>query len=120
MKARTGWTVGALRQHSWRPFSYSTHSRLAVHAQNLGAQLDGPGVFRGRRPHSGGCRSNLVNWIGNVIARLGQPCRGDGSGCLFQGRGVMRWSVTAGGCFLFSGLTRLIEFWVQNGTGGVQ
>jgi hypothetical protein len=34
-----------------------------------------------------------------------------------QGRGVARWAVTAGGLLVISGLTRLIEFWIQNGTG---
>jgi hypothetical protein len=28
--------------------------------------------------------------------------------------------VTAGGLLVVSGLTRLIEFWIQNGTAGVQ
>ena len=37
-----------------------------------------------------------------------------------QGRGVERWAVTAGGLLVVSGLTRLIEFWIQNGTAGVQ
>jgi hypothetical protein len=32
----------------------------------------------------------------------------------------MRWAVTAGGLLVVSGLTRLIEFWIQNGTAGVQ
>ena len=37
-----------------------------------------------------------------------------------QGRGVARWAVTAVGLLLISGLTRLIEFWISNGTAGVQ
>ena len=34
--------------------------------------------------------------------------------------GVARWAVTAGGLLVISGLTRLIEFWIANGTQGVQ
>jgi len=37
-----------------------------------------------------------------------------------QGRGVARWSITAVGLLVVSGLTRLIEFWIANGTAGVQ
>jgi hypothetical protein len=37
-----------------------------------------------------------------------------------QGRGVARWAITAGGLLVISGLTWLIEFWIQNGTAGVQ
>jgi hypothetical protein len=37
-----------------------------------------------------------------------------------QGRGVARWAVTAAGLLVISGLTGLIEFWIQNGTAGVQ
>jgi hypothetical protein len=37
-----------------------------------------------------------------------------------HGRGVARWAVAAAGLLMVSGLTRLIEFWIQNGSGGVQ
>jgi hypothetical protein len=36
-----------------------------------------------------------------------------------HGRGVARWAVAAGGLLLVSGLTRLIEFWIAQGTAGV-
>ena len=63
---------------------------------------------------------NVVNWIGNVISPLLAV------GCVVMalisytgGRGVMRWVVTAVGLLMVSGLTRLIEAWINSGTGGV-
>ncbi len=63
---------------------------------------------------------NIVNWIGNVISPLLAV------GCVVMalisytnGRGVMRWVVTAVGLLMISGLTRLIEAWINAGTGGV-
>jgi len=34
------------------------------------------------------------------------------------GRGHMLWLVIAVGLLAVSGLTRLFDFWIQNGTGG--
>jgi hypothetical protein len=63
---------------------------------------------------------NVVNWVGNVISPLLAV------GCVVMalisytsGRGVMRWVVTAVGLLMVSGLTRLIEAWINSGTGGV-
>ena len=36
-----------------------------------------------------------------------------------HGRGVGRWLAAAAGLLAVSGITRLIEFWITNGTGGV-
>lgn len=63
---------------------------------------------------------NIVNWIGNVIC----PLLAVGAVVMAvisytQGRGVMRWAVTAVGLLMISGLTRLIEAWINSGTGGV-
>ena len=63
---------------------------------------------------------NLINWIGNVIAPVGA-----GGAALVAiahfaaGRGFGRWTFTAIGLLMVSGLTRLLEFWIQQGTGGV-
>jgi hypothetical protein len=78
--------------------------------------------FRDKLRHNPrGTVLNLVNWIGNVIAPVGAALAVVMAVVSYsQGRGVMRWSVTAGGLLVISGLTRLIEFWIQNGTGGVQ
>ena len=63
----------------------------------------------------------LVNWVGNVIAPVGAALAVVMAVVAYsQGRGAMRWAVTAGGLLVVSGLTRLIEFWIQNGTAGVQ
>jgi hypothetical protein len=64
---------------------------------------------------------NLVNWVGNVIAPVGAALAVVMAVIAYsQGRGVMRWAVTAVGLLAISGLTRLIEFWIANGTQGVQ
>ena len=63
----------------------------------------------------------LVNWVGNVISPVGAALAVVMAVIAYsQGRGVMRWAVTAAGLLVISGLTRLIEFWIQNGTAGVQ
>jgi len=63
---------------------------------------------------------NVVNWIGNVVS----PLLAVGAVVMAivsytQGRGVVRWAVTAVGLLMISGLTRLIEAWINNGTAGV-
>jgi hypothetical protein len=95
---------------------------LAMYAQNLGAQpATGQAVQGQTAAQPEGAVLNLVNWIGNVIAPIGAALAVVMAVIAYsQGRGVMRWSVTAGGLLVVSGLTRLIEFWIQNGTGGVQ
>jgi hypothetical protein len=95
---------------------------IAVYAQNLGAQpATGQAVQGQTAAQPEGAVLNLVNWIGNVIAPIGAALAVVMAVIAYsQGRGVMRWSVTAGGLLVVSGLTRLIEFWIQNGTGGVQ
>ena len=35
------------------------------------------------------------------------------------GRGFARWAFTAIGLLMISGVTRLLEFWIQQGTGGI-
>ena len=63
----------------------------------------------------------LINWVGNVIAPVGAALAVVMAVVAYsQGRGVARWAITAGGLLAVSGLTRLIEFWVANGTQGVQ
>jgi len=95
---------------------------LTTHAQNLGAQpATGQAVQGQTAAQPEGTVLNLVNWVGNVIAPVGAALAVVMAVIAYsQGRGVMRWSVTAAGLLVVSGLTRLIEFWIQNGTGGVQ
>jgi hypothetical protein len=95
---------------------------LTTHAQNLGSQpATGQAVQGQTAAQPEGTVLNLVNWVGNVIAPVGAALAVVMAVIAYsQGRGVMRWSVTAAGLLVVSGLTRLIEFWIQNGTGGVQ
>jgi hypothetical protein len=67
-----------------------------------------------------GALFNFINWIGNVIAPV---CAG---GAVFgaivaylSGRGFARWLLAAGALLAISGLTRLLEFWILQGVGGV-
>ena len=92
------------------------------YSQNLGAApAVGQAVQGQTAAQPEGTVHNLVNWVGNVIAPVGAALAVVMAVLAYsQGRGVMRWSVTAAGLLVISGLTRLIEFWIQNGAGGVQ
>jgi hypothetical protein len=92
------------------------------YGQNLGAApATGQAVQGETAAQPEGTVLNLVNWVGNVIAPVGAALAVVMAVVSYsQGRGVMRWSVTAAGLLVVSGLTRLIEFWIANGTGGVQ
>lgn len=95
---------------------------LMSYAQNLGSQpATGQAVQGQTAAQPEGAVLNLVNWFGNVIAPVCAALAVVMAVVAYsQGRGVMRWSVTAAGLLVVSGLTRLIEFWIQNGTQGVQ
>lgn len=95
---------------------------LMANAQNLGNQpATGQAVQGQTAAQPEGAVLNLVNWVGNVIAPVGAALAVVMAVIAYsQGRGVARWAVTAGGLLVVSGLTRLIEFWIQNGTAGVQ
>ena len=97
-------------------------SPLVSYAQNLGTQpATGQAVQGQTAAQPEGTVLNLVNWVGNVIAPVGAALAVVMAVVAYsQGRGVARWAVTAGGLLVVSGLTRLIEFWIQNGTAGVQ
>ena len=95
---------------------------LMSYGQNLGQQpATGQAVQGQTAAQPEGTVLNLVNWVGNVIAPVGAALAVVMAVVAYsQGRGAMRWAVTAGGLLVVSGLTRLIEFWIQNGTAGVQ
>lgn len=95
---------------------------LLSYAQNLGqSPATGQAVQGQTAAQPEGAVLNLVNWVGNVIAPVGAALAVVMAVVAYsQGRGVARWAVTAGGLLVVSGLTRLIEFWIQNGTAGVQ
>jgi hypothetical protein len=97
-------------------------SPLLVQAQNLGGTPATNKAVQGQTAaQPEGAFLNLVNWVGNVIAPVGAAL------CVVMavinythGRGVARWAVAAAGLLMVSGLTRLIEFWISQGTAGVQ
>jgi hypothetical protein len=91
-------------------------------AQNLGqAPATGQAVQGQTAAQPEGAVLNLVNWVGNVIAPVGAALAVVMAVVAYsQGRGAMRWAVTAGGLLVVSGLTRLIEFWISQGSAGVQ
>jgi hypothetical protein len=95
---------------------------LVSYAQNLGTQpATGQAVQGQTAAQPEGTVLNLVNWVGNVISPVGAALAVVMAVIAYsQGRGVARWAVTAAGLLAISGLTRLIEFWIQNGTAGVQ
>ena len=95
---------------------------VGVYAQNLGTQpATGQAVQGQTAAQPEGTVLNLVNWVGNVISPVGAALAVVMAVVSYsQGRGVARWAVTAAGLLVISGLTRLIEFWIQNGTAGVQ
>jgi hypothetical protein len=95
---------------------------MLTQAQNLGGTPATNKAVQGQTAaQPEGAFLNLVNWIGNVIAPVGAAL------CVVMaiinythGRGVARWAVAAAGLLMISGLTRLIEFWINQGTAGVQ
>jgi hypothetical protein len=90
-------------------------------AQNLGAQPATNVAVQGQTAaQPEGAFLNFINWIGNVIAPVGAGGAVVGAVVSWlNGRGVGRWLAAAAGLLAVSGVTRLIEFWITNGTGGV-
>ncbi len=90
-------------------------------AQNLGAAPQVNVAVQGQTgAQPEGAFLNFVNWVGNVIAPVGAGVAVLGAVAAFAtGRGVFRWLITAAGLLAVSGLTRLLEFWIQQGGAGV-
>ena len=90
-------------------------------AQNLGSTPQFNVAVQGQTgAQPEGAFLNFINWIGNVIA----PVAAGGAvvGAIVSwltGRGFGRWLFAAGALLAVSGVTRLIEYWITNGTGGV-
>ena len=63
---------------------------------------------------------NFINWIGNVVAPVGAGGAVFGAIIAYlSGRQVGRWLLASAALLAVSGLTRLLEFWIVQGTGGV-
>jgi hypothetical protein len=90
-------------------------------AQNLGAAPQVNVAVQGQTgAQPEGAFLNLVNWIGNVMAPVGAGVAVVGGVVSYAaGRGYLRYGVTALGLLAVSGLTRLLEFWIAQGGGGV-
>jgi hypothetical protein len=90
-------------------------------AQNLGAAPQTNVAVQGQTgAQPEGAFLNFVNWIGNVIAPVGAGVAVLGGIVSYaSGRGYLRWIGTALGLLAVSGLTRLLEFWIAQGRGGV-
>lgn len=94
---------------------------LIAHAQNLGgAPVFNKSVQGQQATQPEGTLLNLVNFVGNVLCPLGAAIFVVAALISYvQGRGAVRWAVTAVGLLMISGLTRLIEAWVSQ-AGAVQ
>lgn len=92
-----------------------------IWAQNLGQQPQTNVAVQGQTAaQPEGAFLNFINWIGNVIAPVGAGGAVVGAVVSWlHGRGVGRWLAAAAGLLAVSGVTRLIEFWIANGTAGV-
>jgi hypothetical protein len=90
-------------------------------AQSLGAAPQTNVAVQGQTgAQPEGAFLNMINWIGNVIAPVGAGGAVVGAiAAWLTGRGFGRWLLAAGTLLAVSGVTRLLEFWITNGTGGV-
>ena len=90
-------------------------------AQNLGSNPQFNVAVQGQTgAQPEGSFLNFINWIGNVIAPVGAGGAVVGAVVSWlTGRGFARWLFAAGALLLVSGVTRLVEFWITNGTKGI-
>lgn len=92
-----------------------------VLGQNLGSTPQFNAAVQGQQgTQVEGSFLNLINWIGNVIAPVGAGGAALAAIINFAaGRGAMKWVFTTLGLLSVSGITRLLEYWITNGTAGV-
>ena len=90
-------------------------------SQNLGATPQTDVAVQGQTgAQPEGAFLNFINWVGNVIAPVGAG--GAVLGAVVSwltGRGFGRWLFAAAALLAVSGITRLLEFWIASGTGGI-
>jgi hypothetical protein len=95
--------------------------QAGLNAQNLGAAPQVNVAVQGQQgTQPEGTFLNLINWIGNVIAPVGAGGAAlMAIGAFAMGRGFAKWVFTAIGLLMVSGITRLLEYWIAQGTAGV-
>jgi hypothetical protein len=117
---REAWAARAKRPLALATIALILLGDYAI-AQNLGSTPQFNVAVQGQTgAQPEGAFLNFINWIGNVIA----PVAAGGAvvGAIVSwltGRGFGRWLFAAGALLAVSGVTRLIEYWITNGTGGV-
>jgi hypothetical protein len=86
-------------------------------AQNLGnTPATGQAVQGQTAAQPEGAFLNVVNWIGNVICPVGAGLAVVGTVIQWRsGRSWLPTAMTAGGLLAVSGITRLVEYFIQNG-----
>ncbi len=105
---------------AWTALAFLVVAQFAW-AQNLGSAPASNVAVQGQTgAQPEGAFLNFINWVGNVIAPVGAGGAVLGAVvCWLTGRGFGRWLFAAAALLAISGVTRLIEFWITNGTGGV-
>jgi hypothetical protein len=90
-------------------------------AQNLGTSPQFNKAVLGQTgAQPEGAFMNIINWVSNVIAPVGAAGAVVGGIVHYAaGRAAMRWFATAAGLLAVSGVTRMIEYFITKGTGGV-
>src|SRR5688572_18083025 len=90
-------------------------------AQNLGAAPQVNVAVQGQTgAQPEGAFLNFVNWVCNVIAPVGAGVAVLGGIVSYAaGRTFLRYGVVGLGLLAVSGIIRLLEFWILQGTGGV-
>ena len=96
-------------------------AQAGLMAQNLGTAPQVNVAVQGQQAtQPEGTFLNLINWIGNVIAPVGAGGAAlMAIGSFAMGRGFAKWVFTAIGLLMVSGVTRLLEYWISQGTAGV-
>src|SRR5512145_2910441 len=90
-------------------------------AQNLGTAPQVNVAVQGQTgAQPEGAFLNFVNWVCNVIAPVGAGVAVLGGIVSYAaGRSFLRYGAVGLGLLAVSGMIRLLEFWILQGTGGV-
>ena len=117
---RIGWDVALQKAVAVLAICFILAGQYAW-SQNLGATPQTDVAVQGQTgAQPEGAFLNFINWVGNVIAPVGAG--GAVLGAVVSwltGRGFGRWLFAAAALLAVSGITRLLEFWIASGTGGI-